>query len=235
MDMLARFKNSAAYNYVLFAYNAIAVLCVLYTAYSIIKTTLISLNWIPGYICEWHETKSITPFINMFSGQEVRLDFDVYGDIPKKSFKLASWQLSNGPNIQTSNELTPTFPLTEGGIFEVSLTAKLDDGSLIQGKTNLNVIETKPKVVTANTPTTIPLTHTTTEQVKKIQSTGVEVYSGNGKWQTVQSSVVNGTATLQFQPNQAIPTFSGQVLYRTQDTKNNLSGYGAANFPFKNE
>jgi len=74
-------------------------------------------------------------------------------------------------------------PLAVTGVYQLSLLATTSDGLEMKGQSNLYVINDKITTMKPTETTQIQITSTDTDpaNLKKIQSNGVEIYSGGGE------------------------------------------------------
>jgi hypothetical protein len=230
MDILERIKQSKTY-------NAIAILCVIFTFCTVIRIILIYFNLIPGYYVEWHKTDTIVPIVNLFPGQKIRFDLGFYDIVSEQDISSAKWEIMKAGKHFEVDGRTPTFvlPPTKGGIYQLHVVATTLDGKIRKGQANLYVVQDEPITIKLSTPTQVHLTAENTNQslLKDIQSNGVEVYAGQDKWVKAQNiNTVNNAVTFGLESNQSISAYEGQVLFRVQGSADKLKDYGSAHLPY---
>jgi len=191
----------------------------------------------PFYQIKLYKVNSVTPTISLFPGQKIRLDFDFHDALAQQDVASAIWYLvKDGKKLYGVNGLRPTItlPPAEGGIYQLEVFARMDDDKTKSGKINLYVVQDKPEQITV--PQAVQLTATidnnSPEFLKKIQMSGAEVYSGEGKWTKVQTISTSGNkAVIEVKPNEHISSFNNQLLIRAQDSFNDLNSYGSVEVP----
>lgn len=223
-------------------YNVLAVICVCYTIYSLIKSLVIWLNLWPGYYLEWHRVDSLEPVIYLFPGEQIRFDMEFYDSFPKKKISSASWKIIKGTKVVYNQDgLEPTFilPTTSGGIYKLQAEAMTVIGEKRKGESTFYVIQDEPIIKKIINPASIKLTpqDTSLSLLKSIQASGAEVYSGNGQWTTINVLSTNSGVDLSFKPNDDILLYRGnnKILFRSKNEINKLSSYGSANFSIKSQ
>lgn len=205
-----------------------------WTIGTILIVLLNHFNWIPGYQIVRYRSDSISPYISLFPGEQIQLDFSFHDTTPRSAVTSADWRISQNSQILfEKNELNPTvtLPLTNGGIYQLMLTAITDDGTIKKGQTNINVAQVSPIIVRSPTPNQLLLTsqNTTNVLLNKIKSNGVELYAGNNEWINPKSmATLGGGVVIQLQQNQNIALFNNKILFRTKESENYLSSYGSA-------
>lgn len=195
-------------------------------------------NYLHGYRVEWHKSDLITPIVNLFPGQKVRLDFDLNGSVYRSQIQSIFWKISKGSkDFGISNDSTPAFvlPLTETGIYQLSLTAITSEGFKMNGQSNLYVINDKVTTMKPREQAEVQITstNTTPANFKNIQSKGVEIYTGGGEWKAVENvSTDKNAVVVKLPANASVPVYNNQILFRTKEQVNKLTDYGSV--PFSN-
>jgi hypothetical protein len=192
----------------------------------------------PFYQVKLFKINSITPTVNLFPGQKIRLNFDFHQVIARQDINAANWQLLKDDKVlfeEKGLEPTISLPLTDGGIYQLRVNAKLIDETIKTGQINLYVVQDIPKQVILLHSAEVNLTteNNTLQFLKNVQSNGAEVYVGNGQWAKVEigSSSENKVA-VKFKPNEPVSSFNDEMLIRAQGSAKDLSNYGTAQIPY---
>ena len=106
-------------------------------------------NWMPFYQVELHKTNSITPRVNLFPGQRVRLNFDFHEPRTTGDISAVRWSISKDKEVLYREEgLEPTVTLPPvGGTYQLRVIATMDDNSAKTGQSNIYVVQDTPKQV----------------------------------------------------------------------------------------
>lgn len=193
-------------------------------------------NLVPWYQIELHEVNTLTPIVNLFPGQQVRLDFDLHKVISRRDFTSVKWRLAKDsrPTLEADG-ISPTIklPATEGGIYLLSASATTPNKSTIMGQTNLYVVQDKPNEVQLTETTKIHLTPKNTDPslLKNIGSEGLEIYVSKDRWVKAKSVIApNEAVTIELQPNDKVALFGQQLLFRVKNSEKKLTDYGSVYF-----
>lgn len=195
---------------------------------SIIITSLVFFNWVPGYYVSWHRTNSVLPIVSVFPGQKIRLKLNFYEVLSDSEISSVKWDIGG----LSADGLEPTFtlPPAKGGIYQLNVKVATFDGKIRKGHGNLYVNQDEPVLIKFNNCSKITISKNDANQnLKESSNKGVEIYSGNGRWIEVQkASNTENSVTLSLNPNENIAVYGGRMFYRVKDLSNNLSGYGTA-------
>lgn len=217
-------------------YGIISAICVVITVWSPLSYGLHLLNWIPDYDFEGHRTNSITPIINLFPGQKVRLDIKPHGPFNEQNVKSAKWTITKDSHHFDVDGLKPTIklPPTTGGIYQLEVEANTLDGEIKKGESTFYVVQDTPKTITFNTATQVKLAlqNTSPPLLKAIQSEGLQIYSHNQWIDAKNVSATSNVLTFTLEPNESISMYGDerQIFFRVKNEKTKLSSYDTAHF-----
>lgn len=210
--------------------KAIEVIITGYTLLTIGWAILSYFNLMPYYQVKLFRVDSISPRINLFPGQKIRLDLDFYEASFKEDIKTVKWNLSKDGQVFETSGLTPTIQLPGGGIYHINVTVTNSNNKQKYGSTNFYVVQDEPEIIKLPSPTKIDLSEQNTNPtlLNAIKNKGAEIYIGKNNWVPAKSiSASSNVESLEFEEGSFIPTFDNQLLFRAKDAGKQLNEYGA--------
>ena len=106
-------------------------------------------NIAPFYEIRLIPKNSVEPYINVFSGQDIQLDFDKASYFRNAEIQKVKWEISGGKNSYSALGPRPIFKLPESyeGIYNLTLEVLLETNKKLYGKTSIYVVQQKTSFV----------------------------------------------------------------------------------------
>ncbi|HHW3787017.1 TPA: hypothetical protein ACT9MN_001686, partial [Legionella pneumophila] len=185
-------------------------------------------NIAPFYEIRLIPTNSVDPYINVFSGQDIQLDFNQASYYPRSEIQKVTWEVSDGSYRYPASGLRPIIKLQDSyeGIYNLSLEVSLMNNKVLRGKTNIYVVQQKtniiqkPKTIQFNIGKQTPSGSTNyffPPEIENANIQKIEIYSDNNKWINKDIIKEQGNSySVTLSPLDQIKTVNDKIIMRYQ-------------------
>lgn len=169
------------------------------------------------YNIRFEKVTKITPFIQQFPGQKIRLGVDPQNETDRKDINDVVWEIyKDGKRIDMPNlnGFFPTIKLPpKGGIYSLRASAKIQGKPQESNLLNFYITQDDSATVTIkfSKPTTIPLKQLISSNIK--QSQNVEVLNIDDHWSPVEIGKDNDA---NFAKGTQIKAIEGKIFMRSK-------------------
>jgi hypothetical protein len=196
----------------------------------IVWSSLSYFDLMPYYQIKLYPVNSLTPRINLFPGEKIRLDVDFHDASNKDEIKSIAWKISDAKTVFKIEGQSPTFKLPSiyGGIYTLETIATYLDNSSKYGFLNFYVVQDKPEPVRLCRATNILINKHNTNSVflNTASSSGAELYIGDNSWVSIKNEKqADGTQSLKLDSGKNLPLYNGHILVRAKGNNDKILNY----------
>jgi len=193
-------------------------------------------NIAPFYEIKLIPKDSVEPFINVFSGQDVQLDFNKASYFRSSEALKADWKISDGKHNYMVSGLRPIFKLPDSyeGIYNLSLNVLLINNKMFAGMSNIYVVQQKTNIVKTTKTIEVNIREQESSNFSYIHSPNfvgekiknVEVYSDNNKWLEKEITKTQGNSfSFKLNTMEQIKTVNDRIILRYKSPDNKSYNY----------
>jgi|GEM_PF-2823256 len=207
-----------------------------YTLITIVWWFLSYFNLMPYYQVKLYPVNSLTPRVNLFPGEPIRLDMDFHDASNKGEIKSVIWKISKSDESFTVEGLSPSIkvPPNDGGTYILETIVTNADNSHRYGVSNFYVVQDKPVPAKLCRATDILINKHNTSPIflNMANSAGTELYVGGNSWIPLKNEKrVDGTQLLKINSGESVPLYNGQILVRARGSSDKILNYESFPLP----
>lgn len=208
---------------------------------------LISLVWyflsyfdlMPYYQIKLYQVNSLTPRINLFPSDRIRLDIDFHNPSDKDDIKSAVWKISKkDKRFLPIDGIYPTLRIPpDGGIYTFEVTITNTDNIHRHGVSNFYVVQDTPGTLKSGKEIPIPTSKNKSDIsfLDVIRSSGAEIYTGTNNWRSIKVKKQTNNDSLKLQTEVDVPIYNNQILVRAKGDEKNILNYKYLPVPLNNK
>ena len=207
--------------------NVISIITIIWTFLSIVTLILDFFGVLPWYDIQYRKKTDITPIVNLYPGEKVRLCPEFATPVASKNIKSIIWNLRNSSGEEyidppTTKDVDLTLLPDYSGILNVEVTAILDPNNQERfGKKSLHIVQTEPYKLKYKKVSIVtwPL------GLQKDDLKGMEIYEGAAKWSKTYAIYEKHGFVQLAGHKKAIPIWDGMAYFRYKSSKNPTAPY----------
>ncbi|MCS5709199.1 hypothetical protein CC99x_009805 [Candidatus Berkiella cookevillensis] len=207
-------------------YTFLKIIPVSWTIISIIAFSLQQFGISPYYI-DLKKKDYISPFLEVYSGEKIRLNLDLKKNISIKNIRDIQWTIETKNKKYYAQSLSPDFFVPDnGGLLNCFVHVITDDNQKFSSQLNFSVVETKPIVLKASE--NIPISYNAIDlpqQKLYLTDPKFEVLNSDNKWIDIESNN-NG---YYIKEGSELKIVNNKIFVREKGETSNIENYGIIN------
>lgn len=206
-------------------WNIISKIVTLWGFLSIIWIIASYFNVVPWYEIKFKKSNSLDLITNLFSGQDIQLDFNTLKYIERTDISDVHWTVSDDHKpVASLDGLRPilSLPKDAEGILNLSVKINLADSGSLEGYSNIYVVQQKSHEIQTEQKQYLPLEKKTLPTnamgfVSDHSSSDlleIELYAGHNYWLKRKVLKSDGQYYFIFNPGDKFITTNNKIIFR---------------------
>ncbi|KTD48319.1 hypothetical protein [Legionella quateirensis] len=191
-------------------------------------------NIFPFYEIKIKKINSVELITNLFSGQDIQLDFNPIGYVDRSEIHTAQWDIKHEKQtLFTLTGLRPilSLPKTADGIFNISVKLTLENHGILQGYSNIYVVQQATHQITTQLLKNIIIKSDVPQNSMAFNGTGnplintseIEVYAGNNMWLKKKIIKSGNNYYINLNPGDHVTTTANKMILRIPHSESTAS------------